>query len=1015
MALINILQSDTFNTFRTKTNTLATQVGDNSTLLANSTLDSQLITNVVDGLVYTLTRLETENGVVANLLTSSKILVGAINEHEVDIGTVSELTTTATNLVNSINELDSEIGDLADLNIAGATETTATIVGFMNEMDFYFDSRIGDVSELYTPTKTNTVTAINEFWDREDAKYRNTLVLDLTDATVTEANYSFNTDGTKNQAGARLNSEFQEILSNVRIVSGRTLEIDGTLDVTSGTLLVGGGAGTLNITSTFLNLGDEANGNAINGGIRVLRKSEDGVARDRAIVYWDESTWRWRVQDLDFDLKVTGREVTTTNNSNQATVDDIAGIQVGQYLRGNSNIPDFTYVTNIATDETLTLSNNATGTGTESTVFADQVTDTPHILTSRNIGEYVSSGSTQKGISVTHNESENRLNFDVNDFTITLAGDLSGSVTITDLASATLTATVVQDAIELGTDTTGAYVKSISLASSSGLSMTQTTANTESNVITQLKVDSSVVRTSGDQSIGGVKTFSNTPIFSAGFDSNSDSTIDGKLTVTGDTVLNGNLTVTGTTTYVNTETLNISDNVMTLNSDFGTASDYDGAAPTENAGIEVERGALTNTSLLWNETDDVWQISDGTSTYTLVGSIVLDNAQLSARTINTEAGSKTVVVNSYTGIAVGDNIVSAHIPANTFVTAINGTTNISISNAATATATTVNATFTHAAGLSINTSGHVTTLEHYTPSSVALDSNNSNGTVLQDIAFDQFGHVKSIGTVDLDGRYYTESESDSRFVNTAGDTMTGDLSMSFYGTVASPGFTQTSTGDGTTYKFALPYYVGSDGTNILSVTVNGVTNTEYTIAGRFLTFITAPAATHPVVIKGKAPRLLKGDVQGNAKTSDESLKWSTGRKISLTGGATGNVTIDGSADVSMSVTVANNSHDHSIDNITNFTSNVQSIVGAMVDPTLPTVGGNTESGIIVSYDTTNQKLNFNVNDPKISLTGPVEGSATMTNLGDVSIVTSINISSLRTEIESALPRIYNINGTQIFP
>lgn len=45
--------------------------------------------------------------------------------------------------------------------------------------------------------------------------------------------------------------------------------------------------------------------------------------------------------------------------------------------------------------------------------------------------------------------------------TITLAGDLSGSVTLTDLANGTLTATIAPDSVALGTDTTGNYVATI--------------------------------------------------------------------------------------------------------------------------------------------------------------------------------------------------------------------------------------------------------------------------------------------------------------------------------------------------------------------------------------------------------------------------------------------------------------------------------------------------------------------------------------------------------------------------
>lgn len=48
------------------------------------------------------------------------------------------------------------------------------------------------------------------------------------------------------------------------------------------------------------------------------------------------------------------------------------------------------------------------------------------------------------------------------DPTITLAGDLTGSVTLTDLASGTLTATIAANSVELGTDTTGQYVAAIS-------------------------------------------------------------------------------------------------------------------------------------------------------------------------------------------------------------------------------------------------------------------------------------------------------------------------------------------------------------------------------------------------------------------------------------------------------------------------------------------------------------------------------------------------------------------------
>lgn len=60
------------------------------------------------------------------------------------------------------------------------------------------------------------------------------------------------------------------------------------------------------------------------------------------------------------------------------------------------------------------------------------------------------------------------------------------------------------------------------------------------------------------------------------------------------------------------------------------------------------------------------------------------------------------------------------------------------------------------------------------------------------------------------------------------------------------------------------------------------------------------------------------------------------------------------------------------------TEYVQDLVGDMIS-------SNSESGISVTYDDTNGKLDFNVNDPVITITGDVDGSATMTNLGDTTI------------------------------
>jgi hypothetical protein len=64
-----------------------------------------------------------------------------------------------------------------------------------------------------------------------------------------------------------------------------------------------------------------------------------------------------------------------------------------------------------------------------------------------------------------------------------------------------------------------------------------------------------------------------------------------------------------------------------------------------------------------------------------------------------------------------------------------------------------------------------------------------------------------------------------------------------------------------------------------------------------------------------------------------------------------------------------------------FTTAVHATVGAMVS-------SNTESGIGVTYQASDNTLDFDVNDPTITLTGAVTGSGTITNLGSVSIATT---------------------------
>jgi len=110
------------------------------------------------------------------------------------------------------------------------------------------------------------------------------------------------------------------------------------------------------------------------------------------------------------------------------------------------------------------------------------------------------------------------------------------------------------------------------------------TTDQSTNETITIDVDSTVVRTTGAQSIAGDKTFSD------------------------DVVISGDLTVSGTTTTVDTANLVVSDNIIVLNNDVtGT--------PTENAGVEIERGTSTNVLVRWNEGTDRWEFTNDGSNY----------------------------------------------------------------------------------------------------------------------------------------------------------------------------------------------------------------------------------------------------------------------------------------------------------------------------------------------------------------------------------------------------------------
>lgn len=130
---------------------------------------------------------------------------------------------------------------------------------------------------------------------------------------------------------------------------------------------------------------------------------------------------------------------------------------------------------------------------------------------------------------------------------------------------------------------------------------------------------------------------------------------DGTATFSNDVVVNGNLSVEGDVLTVNTQTLLVEDNVITLNSG-------NFASPTEDAGIEVFRGTGGSplVTLKWDEGSDHWMFTnDGTNFDNIVGATgaeTLTNKDIDASENNIYNIPNSGLINSSVTVAAGTGL-----------------------------------------------------------------------------------------------------------------------------------------------------------------------------------------------------------------------------------------------------------------------------------------------------------------------------------------------------------------------
>lgn len=216
-------------------------------------------------------------------------------------------------------------------------------------------------------------------------------------------------------------------------------------------------------------------------------------------------------------------------------------------------------------------------------------------------------------------------------------------------------------------------------------------------------------------------------------------------------------------------------------------------------------------------------------------------------------------------------------------------TTIAANSVALGTDTTGNYVGTVAAGAGIVVSGAngegVTKTVAHADTSAQASVNNANGTVIQDITLDGFGHLTAIGSVNLDTRYPVKNVGYTW-------TATGANALSFQ----SLDVLETATSD----QAALEVYQDTAGADAFM---------QFHVAGDFAAYFGLKGDINDFAIGGWSMgnvfyRVFHDNYHPNAD------KWTTARTITLGGDLTGSVSIDGSANVTLSAQVVNDSHTH---------------------------------------------------------------------------------------------------------
>jgi hypothetical protein len=536
---------------------------EDAVIYQGSSLASATWQGTVLDCTTTLLRLKTRTGTFSastliKVNGGTDTIVGAnhgdINATDSAYGVMIELNTAAsagevikvvsTNVIDAVNEVQDDIGDIATL--AAGIPSKADVVDAINS----FKGEVGNAVDLNTTAQV-VVTAINEHETDIGDMSLTTTATDLTDA-INEHDAELGTisAGAFGTTASTVSTAIAELHTDVDarlfLTKGSQQTLDSDITFTNGNTLVFPAGSTLDIRNGLLQTGS--------GGLSV----------STAFI------------DFNSDLNERGLSFERSDFGNGVDVkliwDEVhAATQPDRGFR------------------VIGLNTGAT-------------TETADLVTFYNAQDLIAN-NTETGIDVTWDSTNQNFDFALSaDPTITLAGDLSGSVTLTNLTSGTLTATIGAGTVE--NSMLAGSIAASKLAGSIGNSKL-----TNSTITVTDGSNSTAVALGGTLTINGtsgeIEVAESSGTFTVGLPNN--------VTIGNNLIVTGNLTVQGTQTILNTETLTVEDTLVLAGNNL--------VSEPSSGGFGLEVGPITSPSgvasgvtgahsIVYNYATDQWE-ADG--------------------------------------------------------------------------------------------------------------------------------------------------------------------------------------------------------------------------------------------------------------------------------------------------------------------------------------------------------------------------------------------------------------------